>query len=63
VNITNASYTDYSLTLSKDFSGLAPSIALVGTNANKDFYVPGGAANSTQFLGKTALVVGAKFSF
>jgi uncharacterized protein (TIGR02001 family) len=63
VNITNASYTDYSLTLSKDFSGLAPSIALVGTNANKDFYVPGGAANSTQFLGKTALVVGVKYSF
>jgi uncharacterized protein (TIGR02001 family) len=63
VNITNASYTDYSLTLSKDFSGLAPSIALVGTNANKGFYVPGGAANSTQFLGKTALVVGVKYSF
>ncbi len=63
VNITNASYTDYSLTLSKDFSGLAPSIALVGTTANKDFYVPGGAANSTQFLGKTALVVGVKYSF
>jgi uncharacterized protein (TIGR02001 family) len=62
-NITNASYTDYSLTVSKDFSGLAPSIAVVGTNANKDFYVPGGAANSTKFLGKTALVVGLKYSF
>lgn len=63
VNITNASYTDYSLTLSKDFSGLAPSIALVGTNADKNFYVPGSMANSTQFLGKTALVVGVKYSF
>jgi uncharacterized protein (TIGR02001 family) len=62
-NITNASYTDYSLTLSKDFSGLAPSLAIVGTNANKDFYVPGGAANSTQFLGKTAVVVGVKYTF
>jgi uncharacterized protein (TIGR02001 family) len=62
-NITNASYTDYSLTVSKDFSGLVPSIAVVGTNANKNFYVPGGAANSTKFLGKTALVVGAKYSF
>jgi uncharacterized protein (TIGR02001 family) len=62
-NITNASYTDYSLTVSKDFSGLAPSIAVVGTNANKDFYVPGGAANSTKFLGKTAVVVGVKYSF
>ncbi len=62
-NIANASYTDYSLTLSKDFSGLVPSVALVGTNADKNFYVPGSVANSTQFLGKMALVVGVKYSF
>lgn len=62
-NITNASYTDYSLTLSKDFSGLVPSIALVGTNADKNFYVPGAAANSTKFLGKSAVVLGVKFNF
>ena len=62
-NIANASYTDYALTLSKDFSGLVPSVALVGTNADKNFYVPGSVANSTQFLGKTALVVGLKYSF
>jgi uncharacterized protein (TIGR02001 family) len=63
VNITDASYVDYSVTLSKDFSGLVPSIALVGTNAKKGFYVPGVNANSTQFLGKTALVLGVKYSF
>lgn len=62
-NITNASYTDYSFTVSKDFSGLVPSIAVVGTNANEQFYVPGGAANSTQFLGKAAVVVGLKYNF
>ena len=62
-NISNASYTDYSLTLSKDFSGLAPSIAIVGTNADKNFYVPGPAANSTKFLGKSALVLGLKYTF
>jgi uncharacterized protein (TIGR02001 family) len=62
-HITNASYTDYSLTLSKDFSGLVPSIAVVGTNADKNFYVPGAAANSTKFLGKTAVVVGLKYNF
>ena len=62
-NISNASYTDYSLTLSKDFSGLAPSVAIVGTNADKNFYVPGPAANSTKFLGKAALVVGLKYTF
>jgi len=62
-NITNATYTDYSFTVSKDFSGLVPSIAVVGTNANEQFYVPGGAANSTAFLGKTAVVVGLKYTF
>jgi uncharacterized protein (TIGR02001 family) len=62
-NINNASYTDYALTLSKDFSGLVPSIAVVGTNADKAFYVPGGAANSTKFLGKSGVVVGVKYTF
>lgn len=62
-DIPNASYTDVSLTLSKDFSGFVPSIALVATDADKNFYVPGGAANSTKFLGKTSLVVGLKYNF
>ena len=62
-NIANASYTDYALTLSKDFNGLVPSIAIVGTDANKSFYVPGGAANSSKFLGKGSLVVGVKYNF
>jgi len=59
----DASYTDYSLTVSKDFSGLVPSLALVGTDADKNFYVPGANANSTKFLGKTALVLGLKYNF
>ncbi|MFN5047610.1 TorF family putative porin [Roseateles sp.] len=58
-----ASYTDYSLTLSKDFSGLVPSVALVGTDADKSFYVPGANANSSKFLGKSALVVALKYNF
>ena len=53
----------YSLTVSKDFSGLVPSLAIVGTNADKNFYVPGGAANSTKFLGKTTVVAGLKYTF
>lgn len=57
------SYTDYSLTLSKDFNGLVPSIAIVGTDADKGFYVPGSFANSTKFLGKTAVVIGVKYNF
>ncbi len=59
----NASYTDYSVTVSKDFNGLVPSIAIVGTNANKTFYVPGAAANSAKFLGKAGVVLGVKYSF
>ena len=55
-----ASYTDYSLTLGKDLgNGLALSAALVGTDADKTGYVtPAG-----KFTGKTALVLGAKFTF
>lgn len=58
-----ATYTDYSVTVSKDFSGLVVSAALVGTDADKDFYVPGANAKSTKFLGKTSLVLGVKYNF
>lgn len=58
-----ASYTDYSLALSKDFNGLVPSLTLVGTNADKAFYVPGANANSSKFLGKSAVVVALKYNF
>jgi len=62
-NTANASYTDYSITVSKDFNGIVPSLALVGTDADKGFYVPGANANSTKFLGKAALVLGVKYNF
>jgi uncharacterized protein (TIGR02001 family) len=54
-----ASYTDYSLGVSKDFSGFVVSATAVGTNADKSFYVtPAG-----KFTGKNALVVGVKYNF
>jgi uncharacterized protein (TIGR02001 family) len=59
----DASYTDYALTLSKDFSGLVVSAAVIGTDADKAFYVPGPEANSTKFLGKSTLVLGVKYNF
>jgi uncharacterized protein (TIGR02001 family) len=62
-NIPVASYTDYSVTLSKEFSGVVVGFSLVGTNASKDFYVPGPAANSSEFLGKSGLVLSAKYNF
>ena len=55
-----ADYTDFSLTLTKDFgNGLTASVAGVGTDAKDGFYKVGAVDN----LGKTGLVVGVKYSF
>ncbi len=54
------SYTDYSITVSKDFKGVVPSIALVGTDANKVFY---SSPVNNKKLGQTALVLGLKYNF
>ncbi len=56
----NFNYSDYSLTLGKDFgNGVSASIAAVGSNADSRIYVvPGG-----DFSGKSALVAGVKYSF
>jgi uncharacterized protein (TIGR02001 family) len=58
--LSAASYTDYSLSLAKDFSGLVLSGAVIGTDANKTSY-----ANpvTAQFMGRTTLVVGLKKTF
>ena len=54
------SYTDYAVTLAKDFgNGLLATAAAVGTDADDALYVtPAG-----KFTGKTALVLGLKYSF
>jgi uncharacterized protein (TIGR02001 family) len=58
-NIANASYADYSLTASKDISGVVVSAAIVGTDAKEAFYVaPGG-----RFAGRSTLVLGVKKTF
>ncbi len=54
------SYTDYALTVSKDFSGFVVSAAVVGTDADKSFY--SSPVNGKE-LGKTSLVVGVKYNF
>jgi uncharacterized protein (TIGR02001 family) len=51
------SYTDYSLTASKEFFGMAFSAAVVGTDT-KDFKAPNG-----KNLGRTSLVVAVKKTF
>lgn len=55
-----ASYTDYSLTLAKDFSGLVVSGAIIGTDADKSAYA---SPVNGKFMGKTMLVVGLKKTF
>ena len=54
------SYTDYSVTVAKDFgNGLAVTAAVVGTDADKgSYYTPAG-----KFTGKAGVVVGLKYSF
>ena len=63
VNIANASYTDYAVSIYKDFNGFVPSLMVSGTNASKSFYVPGVYANSSAFLGKTMLMAAIKYNF
>jgi uncharacterized protein (TIGR02001 family) len=53
------SYTDYAVTLSKDFKGLVPSITFLGTDAPKNSYVAPDGKN----LGRSAVVVGLKYNF
>ena len=56
-NTSGASYTDYSLTVSKDFNGLVPSLAIVGTD-NDDY-----RGKYDKNLGKATLVLGLKYNF
>lgn len=57
-NNDSASYTDYALTLGKDFgNGLSASLAVVGTDT--DEYVAPNGKN----LGKTGVVLGVTYSF
>ncbi|HJV24083.1 MAG TPA: TorF family putative porin [Aromatoleum sp.] len=61
---SDASYADVALTLSKDFNGLVPSIALMTTNAHRDFYNPGaGMTGDSRNLGRGTIVLGLKYNF
>ena len=59
-NTNAASYTDYSVTLGKDFgNGVSASAAIVATDADDTVYF----TPSGKFTGKTGLVLGVKYSF
>ena len=55
-----ATYTDFSVTVSKDFDGVVLSLAFVGTDASKTFY---SSPIGGKELGKPGIVAGVKFNF
>jgi uncharacterized protein (TIGR02001 family) len=59
-HLAMASYTDYSLTLAKDISGVVVSATVVGTDADKSFYA---SPANAKFLGRSSVVVGLKKTF
>jgi len=59
-NLGVASYTDWSLTLAKDFgNGFSASLAYVDTDADKGFYA---SPVNGKFMGKEGAVVGVKYT-
>jgi uncharacterized protein (TIGR02001 family) len=57
-----ATYTDYSIGVSKDFSGFLLSATLIGTDADNSFYTSG-PTHGNKDLGKATLVLGVKKTF
>jgi uncharacterized protein (TIGR02001 family) len=62
-NNSSYGYTDYSLTVSKDFSGLVLSAAVIGTDTKKVGGGPAYFSPQGKDLGKAGLVVGVKYNF
>jgi uncharacterized protein (TIGR02001 family) len=59
-NTSAASYTDYSVTLGKDFgNGISATAAIVATDADDTVYF----TPSGKFTGRTGLVLGVKYAF
>jgi uncharacterized protein (TIGR02001 family) len=58
--VGRASYTDYALTLAKDFgNGFSATAAFIGSDADRTFYTD----TRGRFLGDNTIVVGAKYTF
>lgn len=53
VDYTDATYDDWKIGLTQDFGVVVGSIAVIGTNANKDLYI---SPENQKFLGKTGVV-------
>jgi uncharacterized protein (TIGR02001 family) len=62
-NVDNASYTDYKLSLARDFGFATIGLAVVGTDADKGFYSLTNAAGKTKKLGDTTAVLSISKAF
>lgn len=59
-----ADYSDYALTLAKDFgNGLSATVAVVGTDAKEGQFYNSTFYGTNRFYGKSAAVLGVKYSF
>ena len=59
-NTANANYTDYSLTVAKDFgNGLSASAAAIGSDSKRVFYTD----LNGKYIGNSTIVLGVKYSF
>lgn len=57
-NYPELSYTDYKLSVNKEIAGLNISLAVIGTNANKDYYLVGDSAGlNPKKLGTTSALL------
>lgn len=63
-NYSELSYTDYKVSVAKDFAGVNLSLAWVGTNANTQYYqVADSGGLNPKMVAKTSLVLAASKSF
>lgn len=59
-----ANYSDYSLTLAKDFgNGFVASLTAIGTTANRNFYTSSSTFGNSRYYGNNTVVVGVKYNF
>lgn len=62
-NVANADYTDYKISLSRDFGFATIGLAVVGTDADKSFYTASNSAGHFRELGDTTAVLSISKAF
>lgn len=62
-NVDNADYTDYKISLSRDFGFATIGLAVVGTDADKSFYTATNGAGKSKELGDTTAVLSISKAF